>query len=72
MGQPFNLKQRFKDHNAGRSKHTSKNRPHKLIFYLAFVNKNDSKRFEKYLKSGYERKFLKSSIKDYLSTHSLP
>lgn len=68
IGQSANLKQRVKDHNAGRSKHTKKNKPYKLIFYISFVNESDSKRFEKYLKSGYGRRFLKNSIKDYLET----
>lgn len=68
IGQSSNLKQRLKAHNAGKSKHTSKNKPYILIFYLAFIVESDSKRFERYLKSGYGRRFLKNSIKDYLNT----
>lgn len=68
IGQTSNLKRRLNDHNKGKSKHTSKNKPYKIIFYLAFGNESDFKRFERYLKSGYGRKFLKSSIKEYLTT----
>jgi len=66
IGQSSNLKLRLKEHNDGKSIHTKRNLPWKLIFYVSFIEKSDSIRFEKYLKSGYGRKFLKNCIRDYI------
>ena len=46
-----NLKQRIKDHNLGKSKYTSENKPWELIFFSGFKNKKQALNFEKYLKS---------------------
>ena len=51
------LKERLKDHNAGRSLHTSKFKPWKLINYVAFSSKNAAIEFEKYLKTGSGQSF---------------
>jgi predicted GIY-YIG superfamily endonuclease len=42
---------RLKEHNTGKSTHTNKYRPWKLMYYSAFVNKKDALDFEKYLKT---------------------
>src|SRR5262249_6282467 len=44
-------KQRLADHNAGRSAHTAKFKPWKLVWYCAFPDKYKALEFEKYLKS---------------------
>jgi putative endonuclease len=46
------LKQRLGEHNAGKSLHTSKFRPWKLITYIAFTDRAKAEAFERYLKSG--------------------
>ncbi len=46
-----NLKQRLKDHNAWKSKHTQKYKPWEIIYYSAFNDKKKALDFEKYLKS---------------------
>ena len=51
------LKQRLKDHNDGRSLHTSKYKPWKLINYVAFSSKNGAIEFEQYLKTGSGQAF---------------
>lgn len=51
IGASADLKQRLADHNAGKSKHTAKYKPWKLIWYCAFPNKYKALSFEKYLKS---------------------
>ena len=50
---------RLEDHNAGKSAHTNKFKPWKLICYFAFTDYNQAKEFEKYLKTGSGRAFLK-------------
>ena len=57
IGITDDLPQRIKDHNAGRSLHTSKFKPWKLINYVAFSSKSAAIDFEKYLKSGSGQSF---------------
>lgn len=45
------LKYRIEEHNTGRSPHTSKFAPWKLIHYSAFEEKKTALNFEKYLKT---------------------
>ena len=52
VGLTTNLKQRLQEHNAGKSLHTAKLRPWKLITYIAFSNQAKAEAFERYLKSG--------------------
>ncbi|MDP1738418.1 MAG: GIY-YIG nuclease family protein [Caulobacter sp.] len=46
------LKARLAAHNAGRSPHTSKYRPWRLVTYVAFNTRTKAAAFESYLKSG--------------------
>lgn len=50
---------RLEDHNEGKSVHTNKFKPWELICYFAFKDINQAKQFEKYLKSGSGRAFMK-------------
>ena len=52
-----NIEQRIKDHNLGKSIHTNKFKPWKLIYYCAFKEKNKALDFEEYLKSSSGRAF---------------
>ena len=45
------LKSRLKDHNLGKSVHTKKFKPWKLIYYCVFEDKIKALNFEKYLKT---------------------
>lgn len=47
-----NLKTRLKEHSNGKSSHTSKFRPVKLIGYYTFITKLKALKFELYLKTG--------------------
>ncbi len=51
------LKQRVKDHNAGKSTHTAKYPPRRLVWYCAFPKKMPALAFEAYLKSHSGRAF---------------
>jgi putative endonuclease len=59
FGYTSNLKQRFKEHNSGKSIYTAKHRPWKLVTYLGFASKTKALEFEKYLKSHSGRAFSK-------------
>ena len=52
IGVTSNLKIRLADHNAGRSPHTSKFIPWRLVSYVAFSGRKKAEAFETYLKSG--------------------
>ena len=57
IGYTADLKQRLATHNAGKSKHTVKYKPWKIVGYHAFAEKQKAKAFEKYLKTGSEQAF---------------
>jgi putative endonuclease len=52
IGVTSDLKARLADHNAGKSPHTSKFTPWRLVSYLAFSSRRQAESFEVYLKSG--------------------
>ncbi|MFC1727602.1 GIY-YIG nuclease family protein [Patescibacteria group bacterium] len=68
IGYSENLKQRFEEHNSGKSKSTKHYIPLKLIFYEAYLTKSDAKRREKYLKSNRGRTTLMTMLKDYFNS----
>ena len=51
IGFSENIKNRLIEHNNGKSTHTNKFKPWKLIYYCAFENKIRALDFEKYLKT---------------------
>ena len=57
IGLTSDIKDRIDAHNEGRSPHTSKYKPWKLVTYLAFSNESKAVEFEQYLKSGSGRAF---------------
>ena len=46
-----NLKDRLKEHNSGKSVHTNKFKPWKMVYYCSFNDKKKALDFEKYLKT---------------------
>ena len=52
IGRSSNIKKRLDAHNEGRSPHTSKYKPWKLVSYIAFSDESKAREFESYLKSG--------------------
>ncbi|PIV09524.1 hypothetical protein COS31_03895 [Candidatus Roizmanbacteria bacterium CG02_land_8_20_14_3_00_36_15] len=59
IGSTDNLKERIERHNKGYVRVTKPLLPVKLISYFAFSNKYTAYNFEKYLKSGSGRAFIK-------------
>jgi len=60
IGCTDNLKDRIRRHSKGQVQATSKRLPVQLISYFAFSNKYTAFNFEKYLKSGSGRSFIKN------------
>jgi len=62
------LKLRIKEHNSGSGGHyTCINRPFRLIYYEAYIDKSDAAAAELFYKSGYGREILKGKLKNYFS-----
>lgn len=59
IGCCFDLKERFKLHSKGKVEATKKRLPVEIVSYFAFSNKYSAFNFEKYLKSGSGRAFIK-------------
>jgi predicted GIY-YIG superfamily endonuclease len=61
-GQTQNLKQRLQAHNSGQVPHTSKFTPWQIRSATAFKSRERALAFERYLKSGSGRAFLKRHL----------
>ena len=62
VGVTSNLRRRILDHNAGKSPHTSKYGPWRLVTYVAFSDGQKAEMFERYLKSGSGHAFAKKRL----------
>jgi putative endonuclease len=62
VGSTQDLRRRLAEHNSGKSLHTRKSLPWRLLFYAAFPEKQLAENFEKYLKSGSGRAFAKRHL----------
>ena len=54
--------QRLCDHNNGRSPHTSKYTPWRIVTVIQFCDDHRARAFERYLKSGSGRAFSKKRL----------
>jgi putative endonuclease len=59
IGITIDLKHRLKEHNAGEVFHTTKYKPWKIKNYFAFEDHKKAHAFERYLKCGSGRAFVK-------------
>ena len=62
IGWTNDLKNRIVEHNTGKVVATKNRRPLELVYYEACINKEKAIKREKYFKTGYGRRFLKSRI----------
>jgi predicted GIY-YIG superfamily endonuclease len=62
VGVTSDLNRRLAEHNAGKSPHTSKYVPWKLVTYVAFSDERKAEAFEQYLKSGSGHAFARKRL----------
>ena len=62
IGQTNNLSQRIYEHNNGLSTYTKRKLPWDLVWYCVFNIKSQAERFERYLKTGSGRAFIKKRL----------
>lgn len=67
VGYTKNLKLRFEQHSKGLVSSTKNRKPLKLIYYEARLSQQDATQREKYLKTTYGKRFIKSRLKSYLT-----
>jgi putative endonuclease len=66
-GYTKDLKKRLNEHNDGLIHSTKFRRPFKLVYFEGCLNQKDATRREKYLKSTYGKRYIKSRISDFLA-----
>ena len=66
-GYTDDLKERLKLHNAGKVASTKNRLPVELVYYEASLNQQDATHREKYLKTAWGKRYIKSRLKDYLT-----
>jgi len=62
IGITSNLEQRMHEHNTGKSPHTFKYRPWKLIACISFSDEQKALKLEKYLKVGSSHAFANKHL----------
>lgn len=62
IGLTTDLERRLAEHNSGKSTHTSKFRPWRIMTYVAFTDENKAIAFEHYLKSGSGHAFANKRL----------
>ena len=67
IGATHDLKKRYELHNSGKIRSTKYFQPLKLMYYEAFLDKDDAFAREQYLKTGWGRSFIKKVLKNSLS-----
>jgi putative endonuclease len=66
-GATGDLRKRLEQHRNGQVFHTRDRRPVKLVYYEACLNRDDSFRRERYLKTGMVKRFIKNRLKGDLT-----
>ena len=69
-GTTSNLRKRIDEHNRGHELGTKHMAPLELAYYEASVSRRDAFKREKYLKTTYRKRHLKTRLSDYLAGYS--
>ena len=62
IGYSNNLKRRLKEHDSGKNFSTKIRRPFKLIYYEAYLAREDAEVREKFFKTGWGRNYIKRNL----------
>ena len=65
-GYTDDLQKRVKEHNDGKVISTKNRLPWKLVYYEACLNQQDATHREKYLKTAWGKRFIKTRLKNYI------
>jgi putative endonuclease len=67
IGCTKDLNARINKHNSGLVESTKNRLPLEIVYYEACLNQSDALRREKYLKTTYDRRYLKNRLKGYFT-----
>ena len=62
VGLTTDVVRRLEEHNSGKSPHTSKHRPWRVVTYIAFSDQVKAAAFERYLKHGSGHAFAQKRL----------
>lgn len=71
IGFSSNVERRLLEHQAGKNISTAHRRPLQLIFYEAFVSKEDALRRERYFKTSKGKTVLRMMVSSFLKTDNV-
>jgi len=67
VGYTQDLKRRFADHQEGKVPSTKGRLPLELVYYEACRSRTDATKREKYLKTAWGKRYIKTRLADYLT-----
>lgn len=67
VGITTDLKRRIREHNSGQNVSTKAYLPWTLIFYEAYINRQDAHRRERYLKTTQGRQAIRRMLREHLA-----
>jgi len=67
VGYSKDLKNRLLQHEKGSVPSTKNRRPLELVYYEASLNQQDATHREKYLKTSWGKRYIKTRLKSYLT-----
>jgi putative endonuclease len=70
-GYTNDIKRRMGEHKAGKVESTKNRRPLKLIYYEAYLEKDDAENRERFLKSGSGKRYIKKQLRIYFEKNAL-
>jgi len=68
IGYTTNLEKRLTEHNSARVESTKHRLPFCLIYYEVCLNKKDALKREKYLKTTWGKRYLKTRLAEFLKS----
>jgi putative endonuclease len=66
IGLTGDIKKRLEEHKSGEVSVTKNRRPLKLIYWEGCLNQRDAAKRERYLKTTWGKRYLKSRLEEYL------
>lgn len=66
-GYTKDIKKRIAEHKAGKVTSTKNRLPVKLVYYESCLNQQDATHREKYLKTSWGKRYIKTRLKNYLT-----
>lgn len=67
VGHTVDFLKRMEHHNKGNVESTRNRRPLELIYYEASISRKDALHREKYLKTTYGKRYIRSRLKEYFN-----